>query len=97
MKLHRISFQTQYSVSVGNFFEVRFHLIMLCPGHFLIKTEKEGPLKIVVPWIHDIDAICIFTLIFQISAEYIRTSKITQRNNAGLIIAATKSPASTVT
>ena len=30
MKLHRISFQTPYSVSVGNFFEVRFHLIKRC-------------------------------------------------------------------
>ena len=30
MKLHRISFQTPYSVGVENFFEVRFHLIMLC-------------------------------------------------------------------
>ena len=29
VKLHRISFQTPYSVSVGNFFEVRFHLIVL--------------------------------------------------------------------
>ena len=32
MILHRISFQTQYSVSVGNFFEVRFQLIMLWKG-----------------------------------------------------------------
>ena len=30
MKLQRISFQTLYSVGVENFFEVRFHLIMLC-------------------------------------------------------------------
>ena len=33
--------------------------------------------------------------LFQISAEYIRTSKITQRNNAGFIIAATKSATET--
>ena len=30
VKLHDNSFQTPYSVSVGNFFEVRFQLIMLC-------------------------------------------------------------------
>ena len=31
------------------------------------------------------------------SAEYIRTSKLTQRNTAGLIVAATKQPAATIT
>ena len=38
MKLQRISFQTPYSVGVENFFEVRFHLIMLClwRGHLSI-------------------------------------------------------------
>ena len=30
MKLHDISFQTPYFVSVEDFFEVRFQLIMLC-------------------------------------------------------------------
>ena len=30
MKLHDNSFQTPYSFSAGNFFEVRFQLIMLC-------------------------------------------------------------------
>ena len=45
MKLHRISFQTPYSVSVGNFFEIRFQLIMMYVLVICWTNLSDGTLK----------------------------------------------------
>ena len=42
MKLHDNSFKTPYSVSVGNFFEVRFQLIMLCRVYLTSDTNVDS-------------------------------------------------------
>ena len=55
VKLHDNSFQKPYSVSVGNFFEVRFQLIMLIMYTFIVDlireflaTILEGPIRIIL-------------------------------------------------